>query len=213
MISNCKLLTKKYREKFFKIYCQKSLDYSRKIVIFAIPNFKYFIFFSAMTIQEFTDNFLPTLSLKYKRGEMDLHALVDIETWRKVFPDNREVYHDFLWYQIKLNSFALKDGTGLIVYSLPEPNKTGERKFIGIRFDNKSRDLSYYVLERPRFYDATWEIYQYSFANHKYVFDYMINGTHSLRDFVNTIDAHKAEMPKGLFDYFKEKIKESFQMQ
>lgn len=45
MISNCKLLTKKYREKFFKIYCQKSLDYSRKIVIFAIPNFKYFIFF------------------------------------------------------------------------------------------------------------------------------------------------------------------------
>ena len=169
--------------------------------------------FLAMTIQEFTDNFLPTLSLKYKKGELDLHALVDVDTWRKVFPDNRDSYHDFLWYQIKLNSFALKDGTGLIVYSLPEPSKTGERKFIGIRFDNKSRDLFYYVLVRPRFYDSTWEIFQYSFANRKYVFDFMINGTHSLRDFVNTIDANKAEMPKGLFDYFKDKIKETFQMQ
>ena len=166
-----------------------------------------------MTIREFSDDFLPTLTYKYKKGELELHALVDMETWRQVFPDNREAKHDFLWYQIKLNSFALKDGTGLIVYSLPEPNKADERKFIGIRFDNKTRESNYYVLVRPRFYDSTWEIQQYSFANHKYVFDYMINGTHSLRDFVNTINSHNAEMPKGLFDMFKDRIKETLQMQ
>lgn len=166
-----------------------------------------------MTIQEFSDIFLPTLSLQYKRGKMDLHALVDIETWKSVFPDTCEGYHDFLWYQIKLNAFALSDGTGLIVYSLPEPQKSGGRKFIGLRLDNKTRDLYYYVLVRPRFYDSEWEIQQYSFSNKKFLFDFFINGTHSLRDFVNTINAHKPEVPKSLFEVFIEKVKDTVQMQ
>ena len=166
-----------------------------------------------MTIQEFSDIFLPTLSLQYKRGKLDLHALVDIETWKSVFPDTREGYHDFLWYQIKLNSFALSDGTALIVYSLPEPQKSVERKFIGLRFDNKTRDLYYYVLVRPRFYDSEWEIQQYSFSNKKFLFDFFINGTHSLRDFVNTINLHKPEVPKSLFEVFIEKVKDTVQMQ
>lgn len=149
-----------------------------------------------MNIQEFADCFLPTLVQKYNKGELGLHALVDLETWRSVFPDDKYNIKDFHWYQIKLNSFALKDGTGLIVYTLPEPHKAGGRKFIGIRFDNKTRVVNYYVLVRPRFYDSTWEILQYSFAEKKFLFDYVVNGTHSLRDFVNTIDSHKAELPK-----------------
>lgn len=166
-----------------------------------------------MTIKEFTDIFLPTLIQDYNSGHIDFHGLLDVDTWRRVFPDNRNVPHDFLWYQIKLNAFLLKDGTGLIVYSLLEPNIAGERKFIGIRFDNKSRDVHYYILVRPRFYDSPWEIYQYSFSSRKYVFDFVINGTHSLRDFVNTIGSHEPVMPKGLMDLFKGKIKETFGMQ
>jgi len=166
-----------------------------------------------MTIKEFSDIFLPTLAYQYKNGELDFHALVDIDTWKNIFPDNRSVYHDFLWYQIKLNSFSLKDGSGLIVFSLPEPNKAEERKFIGIRFDNISRNLLYYVLVRPRFYDATWEIHQYSFTSRKFIFDCMNNGTSSLRDFKNTIDSRDFEPAKGLIDIFKSKIKETFQMQ
>lgn len=166
-----------------------------------------------MTIQEFTDIFLPTLSTKYQNGELSIFSLVDMDTWSKVFPDTDKGTKDFLWYQIKLNCFNLKDNTGLIVYSLPEPNKAGERKFIGIRFDNKTRAINYYILQRPRFYDSTWEIYQYSFSNKKYIFECVINGTHSLRDFVNTINHRKAELPKGFLDMMKSALSNSLQMQ
>ena len=157
-----------------------------------------------MTIQEFANIFLPTLTQKYMKRELGFFSLVDIDTWSKVFPDSPKGTNNFLWYQIKLNSFYLNDQTGLIVYSLPEPQKSGERKFIGIRFDNKSKSAYYYILQRPRYYDNVWEIYQYSFANKKFVFECLINGTHSLRDFVNTLNHRKAEQPKGLLDVVKD---------
>lgn len=166
-----------------------------------------------MTVQDFTDSFLPTLSQLYLDGELDLHALVDLDTWNKVFPDNMETRNNLLWYQIKLNAFVLQDGTGLIVYSLMEPTVSGQRKFIGIRFDNKKRDLHYYILVRPRYYDSPWEIYQYSFPTKKYVFDFLIDGTHSLRDFVNTIGMHEPTLPKSFVGLFKEKLRETFGMQ
>ena len=191
----------------------KTLENSKKLLIFATNNQLFILYAPTMTIKEFTDIFLPSLVQLYKNGQLDFHALLDMDIWRKIYPDSREEPHDFLWYQIKLNAFALKDGTGLIVYSLLEPNMSGERKFIGIRFDNKSRDVHYYILVRPRFYDSPWEIFQYSFASRKFVFDYVINGTHSLRDFVNTIGSHEAAMPKGLIELFKGKIRETFGMQ
>lgn len=186
---------------------------SRIISIFATQNRTIHPIFKEMTIQEFTDIFLPTLSSKYMNGELALYSLVDIDTWSKVFPDSQNESKDFLWYQIKLNSFYLKDNSGLIVYSLPEPNRAGERKFIGIRFDNKKHKVNYYILQRPRFYDSTWEIYQYSFASNKYIFECVINGTHSLRDFVNTINHRKAEVPKGFIETLKDTFLNSLQMQ
>lgn len=174
---------------------------------------EFSIILQNMTIREFSDIFLPTLAYRYKNYEMDFHSLVDVDTWKNIFPDSRTTYHDFLWYQIKLNSFTLSDGSGLIVYSLPEPNKASERKFIGIRFDNKTRNLLYYVLVRPKYYDATWEIHQYSFSSKKFIFECMINGTSSLRDFRNTIDSREFEQAKGFVEILKGKIKETFQMQ
>ena len=166
-----------------------------------------------MTIQEFSDVILPTLSQMYMDGNMGFHSLVDIDTWSKVFPDANNKSKDFFWYQIKINSFSLKDNMGLIVFTLPEPKKTGDRKFIGIRFDNKTRRIYYYILQRPKFYDNTWEIMQFSFKEKKFVFECLINGTHSMRNFVNTLSHRKAELPRGLFDIVKDVFTGSFQMQ
>lgn len=166
-----------------------------------------------MTIKEFSDEFLPYLAASFRRGEMEFHSLVDIDTWKKVFPDTWEFPHDFVWHQIKLNSFVLDDGSGLIVFSLPEPLYSGAKKFIGLRFNNNNRDLLYYVLTRPKIYDDPWEIQQYSFGQKKFVFDFMIDGTSSLRDFKNTINAHKFAAPRSLFDIFKGMIKDTVQMQ
>lgn len=153
-----------------------------------------------MTYHEFTDNFILTLAKKYRNNEMPLHALVDIDLWRKVLPDNVSQDNNFHWYNIKLNAFMLEDElrSMLIVYSIPIFNRQNEIKFIGLRFDNNRKRLLYYSLRRPKYNDEAWEIFQYDFEHNEQVFINKIKGTDSLREFRNNIETISFREPSIL---------------
>lgn len=143
-----------------------------------------------MTYKDFTDKFLLKLARFYRSGEVSLHGLVDIDLWKKVFPDNDAKHGDILWSNVSFNAFTLDDEENslLIVYSIPQENEVGRAKFIAMRFDNKRHSLLYYTLRRPKYYDDAWDIFQYDFSSGKNYYIQKIGGTDSLREFKASIE-------------------------
>lgn len=143
-----------------------------------------------MTYLEFTDNFMLHLARSYRNNQIQFHALVDTDLWRKILPDTGNDATGFHWYNIKLNAFTLsdKENSLLIVYSMPVLNKPREVKFIGLRLDSKRSSLLFYTLRRPKYNDEAWDICQYDFDDNTSIFIDKIQGTDSLREFRNNIE-------------------------
>ena len=174
-----------------------------------------------MTIKEFTDVFLPNLALQYAEGDMPLHALVDMELWKRLFPDQSQPHRpdtaidddQFHWYQIQLACHRLQDETMLLTYTLPQPLLKGEPKFVGIRFmtgQDEGRRVVLYTLRKPNsIYDA-WDINYVPLPNRQHrteqKFHCKIEGTDSLRNFIFTVqqqDYHDNGYDSSLLDKIK----------
>lgn len=144
-----------------------------------------------MTYREFTDEFLPTLAALYRMQEanFDLHSLVDLDLWQRVFPCKPGVVDQIQWYAIKRDAFVLDDATGslLITFSLPEPQHANDAKFAAMRINRGTHELQYYTLRRPTYIDDPWDINQYSFEKKKEVFAQKLQATDSLREFKSAI--------------------------
>lgn len=140
-----------------------------------------------MTYDEFTTIFLPQLADHYQKGSLPFHALVDVDLWKRVFPDLNAAPNQVQWYNVKLEAFDLNDreGTLLLTYSLPIRFNKKEAKFIAMRIDNMSHTLSYYILRRPSSVNDYWDIFQYNFATGKEVYVNKLDSTDSLREFRN----------------------------
>ncbi len=115
-----------------------------------------------METVQFSKIFLPRLVFEYVRGTMPLHALVDIDTWKKVFPDQgHKRSNHILWNQIEIFCQALPDRTLLIIFKLPQPKKYEEVKYAAIRLNPEVHDEKsavYYVLSKPQSSEDLWDI-------------------------------------------------------
>jgi len=163
-----------------------------------------------MNYKEFTQIFLPQLASEYRDGALPFHALVDVDLWRQVFPDFNAVPGQVQWYTVKLNAFSLNDAeqTLLLTYSLPERREKEEAKFIGLRINNMTHSLNYYLLRRPSVVDEAWNLFQYNFTEKKEIFVQKIDCTDSLREFRNFIERlpNEEKTEESIFSLFKRKI-------
>lgn len=150
-----------------------------------------------MTYQEFSDKFLVTLASAYRNGTLDLHALIDFNLWKRVFPEEYGNHLRVQWNKISFNAFTLSDSTNslLLVYKIPEAFKHREAGFIGIRLDNNRKDLYYYSLRHPQYHDEPWMIYQYDFKKSQNIFIEDIHGTNSMREFKASIERMPCQEP------------------
>lgn len=171
-----------------------------------------------MTIRDFTHTFLPQLVLEYSQGTLDLHALVDVDLWKRIFPDQTDNSSDerFFWYQVRLNSFELKDSTLLLTYTLPTPMFKDQAKFCGIRVNRQTRQAHYYLLTKPQSIEDQWDILWMPFpkASEKKKLEFLckIDGTDSLRNFVLTVqhqDFDDASYGTSLLSSFLRHLKDS----
>lgn len=145
-----------------------------------------------MTISEYTDTFLPQIASLYVEGAMPLHALVDLDLWRQVFPDSAPTSaQQFHWYEVSLTCNPLQDGTLLLSYTLPEPLAKGEAKYAAIRINPCARDARravVYTLRKPASIYDEWDIHYLPLPNQQGKLDVKfrckIEGTDSLRNFV-----------------------------
>jgi len=148
-----------------------------------------------MTIREFTHIFLPHLVSLYVDGELPLHGLVDIDTWRRVFPERNDGPADqILWYQISLTCNHLQDGSLLFSFILPQPQVKGQAKFAAIRLKPQAPGeacATYYTLCMPVSIDDDWDIFYLALPvgrqKKELKFYRKIEGTDSLRNFVLTV--------------------------
>lgn len=146
-----------------------------------------------MNIEEFIYIFLPNLIKQYNERSLDFHALVDVDLWKLIFPDELSSSENgrLFWYQIRLNCFELKDKTLLLTYTLPTPLQKGQPKFAGIRLNRDTRQVHYYILNKPQRFDDPWDILWMPFPKAadimKLEFNCKIDGTDSLRNFVLTV--------------------------
>ncbi len=145
-----------------------------------------------MNLNDFSKIFLPHLVSEYVKGTLPLHALVDFDTWKKVFPDKiSKQAKQFHWYQLEFTCNALKDHTLLFSFILPQPKGYGEVKYAAIRLnpeEHAERRAVYYILSKPRNYDDNWDIYYLPLPlgaeKLELKFKQKISGTDSLRNFV-----------------------------
>ncbi len=175
-----------------------------------------------MNISEFTDIFLPHLLSHYIDGELPFHSLVDVDIWKQVFPEEKDVRDSshILWYQIQFNSFELKDGTLLLTYTLPEPSQVNKAKFAGIRLNRATNEAVYYVLYKPKYYDDQWDIWYLPLPQGKQKmkmeFKCKIDGTSSLRNFVFTVQQLKFDSEDygtTFMDVLKRRMKDAISSQ
>ena len=117
---------------------------------------------SYMDTNQFSKIFLPRLVYEYVRGTLPFHALVDIDTWKKVFPNSGSKRDKQIrWDQIEFICTALEDRTLLFTFILPQPKNYGEVKYAAIRLkpeEHTVRRAVYYVLTKPPNNDDSWDI-------------------------------------------------------
>jgi len=155
-----------------------------------------------MTYQDFTNTFIPSLTLLYQTGQIPFHGLVDFNLWSQILPEPEELTNDFQWRKISYNAFVLEDEEKslLIVYSIPLFNQKKEAEFIGIRLNNNRDKLILYSLRRPKFHDDAWDICQYDYSKKDEVFLDKIKGTDSMREFINAIQQLEFKEKPTIFD-------------
>lgn len=165
-----------------------------------------------MNYTEFSDTFLPQLASDYLEGRLPFHALVDMDLWKRIFPDMNAAPGQVQWYNIKLTNFSLNDveNTLLITYSLPERRDKNEAKFIGMRINNMQQTLNFYLLRRPSNYDDLWNLFQYDFKNKQEIFIKKIEATDSLFEFKNCIErlpnSLQTSHTESFFSYLKNRF-------
>lgn len=178
-----------------------------------------------MDILSFTDDFLPRLVARYVDGKLPLHAMLDIDLWRQLFPDDGQA-EQFHWYQISITSNPLQDGTLLLTFILPEPTTARAPKFAAIRIPADhvtSRSAILYILRKPASIFDQWDIYQTAFTpiqedeaeqgtkaearRYEARFCCKIQDTDSLRNFVFTVQQNPydpAAQPDTIIDKAKQ---------
>lgn len=148
-----------------------------------------------MQFEDFTNIFLPHLIQEYVDGNLPLHALVDLDTWKKVFPEDYSPEKtQFHWYQVSFTCNQLKDGSILLTYILPLPELARQPHFAAIRLNLNNRSdnhVVYYVLRKPQNVDDQWDIHYLPFPENKgkleLKFRRKIEGTNSVRNFVYSV--------------------------
>lgn len=142
-----------------------------------------------MTYSDFTNTFLPNLAQAYRDGQIKFHGLVDFDLWKRIFPDEAHGNLDVQWSAISFNAFTLndKENSLLIVFSIPLFKVKKEAKFIAFRLDNKRKNIVCYSLRRPRYHDDFWQIYLYDYNTRKQYPIAELEGTNSMREFINEI--------------------------
>lgn len=167
-----------------------------------------------MELLHFTDIFIPRLVSLYVDGELPIHALVDFDTWKKVYPEGLSSgdINTFHWYQFSLTCNQLKDGTLLFTFILPTAMRHGDPQFAAIRLDPQDkieRKAVYYVMRRPSNIDDQWDIFWIPFpkANDKMELKFCkkVEDTNSLRNFVYAVQQTEfdaSDYDRSLKDYF-----------
>ncbi len=108
-----------------------------------------------MTLHDFTFKFLPRLVDGYEAGTLPFHSLIDMDTWRKVFPMSED---EVIWFQIRFNAISLRAQTIMLIYQLPDPTRKGDVKYIALIVDRTKRKTTFMMLCRPHYYDEPWVI-------------------------------------------------------
>lgn len=148
-----------------------------------------------MQFEDFTNIFLPHLIQEYVDGKLPLHALVDLDTWKKVFPVDFSLERtQFHWYQVSFTCNRLQDGTILLTYILPQPEQPKHPYFAAIRLNlniRSDKHVVYYVLRKPQNVDDQWDIYYIPFPENKgkleLKFRRKIEDASSLRNFIYSV--------------------------
>lgn len=168
-----------------------------------------------MNIQEFSDIFLPHLVILYVDGQLPLHGLVDIDTWRRVFPETEDGPADQIhWYQITITCNHLQDGSLLFSFILPQPQQRGQAKFAAIRLKPQAAGetcATYYTLCKPVSIDDDWDIFYLALPvgrqKKELKFCRKVEGTDSLRNFVLTVQQtpfYDSNYGKTAFDHIRD---------
>jgi len=161
-----------------------------------------------MNYVEFTDSFLLRLAKSYKMGKVGLHALVDFDLWKQLFPDQDGQQGVLRWSQISFNAFTLddEDHSLCLFYHIPLQNIKNEAMFIAIRFNKKRNELVYYSLRRPKYNDDPWIIFVYDFESERDYKIQEIQGASSLREFKAAIERLPFLPEASPYDKFTELI-------
>ena len=177
-----------------------------------------------MDTNQFTNIFLPRLVFEYVRGTMPLHALVDLDLWRKVFPYKGNKRNPQL--NLNLVEFccqALPDRTLLFTFVLPQPKKPEDAKFAVIRLkpeEHTVRRAVYYTLSKPQSDEDPWDICHLPLplgANKMELkFKQKASGGDDLCNFirdVQQIDFNDDSYNKSLLDDFRDLLGNIFRQQ
>lgn len=193
---------------FFEKFLQKHLEYSKILSIFALENQAT----SYMDIIQFTKIFLPNLASEYAKGTLPLHALVDVDLWKKVFPDGKGTRRSdkVHWQQVEFTCCQLLDHSLLFTFILPQPKRQGEPRFAAFRImlaSQSPRTIVYYLLTKPQSDDDPWDILYLPLPlgadKMELKFKQKISGQENLRNFVHDvqqIDFNDDSYAKSLFD-------------
>lgn len=170
-----------------------------------------------MDISQFSNIFLPHLVALYVDGQLPLHGLVDLDTWKRVFIEKPTgTINQIHWYEISLTCNPLKDHSLLFTFILPEPRQKGQTKFAAIRLMPEAKGeirATYYTLCKPANILDDWDIFylplSISQPKRELKFCRKIEGTDSLRNFVLTVQQtpfFDENYSKTLFEHLKDFI-------
>lgn len=148
-----------------------------------------------MTTIEFTQTFLPHLVELYVDGKLPLHGLVDIELWKRIYPEqldsNLQKLH---WDQIGFTCHKENNGILLITFMLPKPTCPGEALYLSIRLRPQARDTRravIYTLRQPANRQDAWDIYYLPLPNKQgkleQKYRVKLEGEVSLRNYVKAV--------------------------
>lgn len=148
-----------------------------------------------MTKNEFTKVFLPHIIAEYIKGTLPFHALVDLDTWKKVFPDVELTQKNQIqWHEVVLTCNPLSDGTLLLSFVLPRPRNYEEIEYAAIRLNPQEhavRRAVYYVLSKPPREEDNWDILYLPLSQESESFELKfkkkIRGSDNLCNFVHDV--------------------------
>ena len=177
-----------------------------------------------MDTTEFSKIFIPNIVFEYLRGTLPPHALVDIDAWEKVYPDQKHKRGNQIhWHLVEFTCNALQDRTLLLTFILPQPKKYGEVKYVAIRLKPEEHDEKravIYILTKPQEPDDKWDISYLPLPlgadKMEFKFKQKISGADDLRNFVfdvQQIDFSDDSYNKSILDDFRDILGNIFKSQ